>query len=174
MNMKLVSALSLVAVMAMGLMLAAGCTETSPAPTAPASPAKTSTAPSATSTSAAVPAASEIAQKLCPVSDDPIDPNIYVDYKGQRIYFCCPLCPPKFNADPEMYLKKMAEQMKAGAGAAKSAAATATASMNMVVTWTCPMHPEVRETKAGKCPKCGMPLVPMSKDVAPMPTGTMK
>lgn len=25
--------------------------------------------------------------------------------------------------------------------------------------YTCPMHPEVREKKAGKCPKCGMALV---------------
>nr|WP_231854124.1 copper-translocating P-type ATPase [Gluconacetobacter diazotrophicus] len=24
--------------------------------------------------------------------------------------------------------------------------------------WTCPMHPEVRETQPGKCPKCGMTL----------------
>jgi RND family efflux transporter MFP subunit len=25
--------------------------------------------------------------------------------------------------------------------------------------WTCPMHPEVRHTEPGKCPKCGMDLV---------------
>jgi hypothetical protein len=28
------------------------------------------------------------------------------------------------------------------------------------VIYTCPMHPEVRSTKPGKCPKCGMTLVP--------------
>lgn len=27
-------------------------------------------------------------------------------------------------------------------------------------TWTCPMHPKVRATKAGKCPTCKMDLVP--------------
>lgn len=27
-------------------------------------------------------------------------------------------------------------------------------------TYTCPMHPEVRSDKPGKCPKCGMNLVP--------------
>jgi Heavy metal binding domain len=27
-------------------------------------------------------------------------------------------------------------------------------------TYLCPMHPDVRETIAGKCPKCGMDLVP--------------
>ncbi len=27
-------------------------------------------------------------------------------------------------------------------------------------TWTCPMHPQVQETKPGKCPICGMDLQP--------------
>ncbi len=26
--------------------------------------------------------------------------------------------------------------------------------------WTCPMHPEVVQDHPGKCPKCGMDLVP--------------
>jgi len=29
--------------------------------------------------------------------------------------------------------------------------------------YTCPMHPEVRSEKPGRCPKCGMDLVPISK-----------
>lgn len=29
--------------------------------------------------------------------------------------------------------------------------------------YTCPMHPEVVRSKPGKCPKCGMTLVPMKK-----------
>jgi Heavy metal binding domain len=28
--------------------------------------------------------------------------------------------------------------------------------------YTCPMHPEVRATEPGKCPKCGMTLVPVA------------
>ncbi len=28
-----------------------------------------------------------------------------------------------------------------------------------VATYTCPMHPEVKQDKPGKCPKCGMALV---------------
>lgn len=28
--------------------------------------------------------------------------------------------------------------------------------------YTCPMHPEVRVSKPGQCPKCGMTLVPVT------------
>jgi len=41
--------------------------------------------------------------------------------------------------------------------------------------WTCPMHPDVRESKAGRCPKCGMDLVRASTLAAPSaatPAGT--
>jgi len=31
------------------------------------------------------------------------------------------------------------------------------------VTYTCPMHPEIRQQGPGKCPKCGMALVPEGK-----------
>jgi hypothetical protein len=29
-------------------------------------------------------------------------------------------------------------------------------------SWTCPMHPEVVQSEPGKCPKCGMKLVPVT------------
>jgi Cu+-exporting ATPase len=30
------------------------------------------------------------------------------------------------------------------------------------VTYTCPMHPEIRQQGPGNCPKCGMALEPIS------------
>ena len=32
------------------------------------------------------------------------------------------------------------------------------------MTYTCPMHPEVKEPESGRCPKCGMDLVPADGD----------
>jgi hypothetical protein len=31
-------------------------------------------------------------------------------------------------------------------------------------TFTCPMHPEVNSSQPGKCPKCGMTLIPKKDD----------
>ena len=43
------------------------------------------------------------------------------------------------------------------------------------VIYTCPMHPEVRKTEPGKCPGCGMDLIPASaKALAGMPRMTCK
>ena len=39
--------------------------------------------------------------EACPVHQGmKINKNIYTDYKGQRIYFCCPACPAIFQKDP--------------------------------------------------------------------------
>lgn len=36
-----------------------------------------------------------------------------------------------------------------------------------VTTYTCPMHPGVAQDRPGKCPKCGMQLVPQDEQQAP-------
>jgi len=30
-----------------------------------------------------------------------------VDYKGERVYFCCAGCPDTFKKNPEKYMKKL-------------------------------------------------------------------
>jgi len=47
------------------------------------------------------------AQEVCPVMGGKINKTIYSDYKGMRIYHCCPACIDVFKKDPEAYLKKM-------------------------------------------------------------------
>jgi YHS domain-containing protein len=58
----------------------------------------------------AAPAAPGSLQKICPVTGNPVNPQVYVDYQGNRIYFCCNSCPPGFNKDPEKYMKKMRDE----------------------------------------------------------------
>ena len=88
-----------VAVMAVALgaagLFAMGCQKTEPQAPAPAAAGQP-----------------EIAQKICPVLGNPIDPNVHTDYNGRRIYFCCTSCLKAFEADPEKYIAKVDEQLK--------------------------------------------------------------
>jgi len=49
-------------------------------------------------------------QTTCPVMGGLVNKNIYADYQGNRVYFCCPPCLKEFKKDPEKYVKKMKEQ----------------------------------------------------------------
>ncbi len=50
----------------------------------------------------------EIVQTTCPVMvGNPIDKNVFVEYQDKKVYFCCPECKAKFQADPEKYLDKL-------------------------------------------------------------------
>ena len=60
-------------------------------------------------------------------------------------------CLAKFSAEPERYLKPARSRR----AAARSAPGT---------IYTCPMHPEVRQTGPGSCPICGMALEPEAVD----------
>jgi YHS domain-containing protein len=46
-------------------------------------------------------------QTMCPVMGGTIDKNVFVEYKGKKVYFCCPGCKDKFEAEPEKYLAKL-------------------------------------------------------------------
>lgn len=54
-------------------------------------------------------ATSEMVQGKCPVMGYAPNENLYVDYQGKRIYFCCASCPEQFNKDPEKYMQKLKE-----------------------------------------------------------------
>lgn len=40
--------------------------------------------------------------------------------------------------------------------------------------WTCAMHPQIRMTKAGKCPICGMDLIPLNKSNVSVEPGAIR
>jgi YHS domain-containing protein len=52
-------------------------------------------------------AAASIEQKTCPVMGAPINKALFVEYKGKKVYFCCPGCEDKFKAEPEKYIAKL-------------------------------------------------------------------
>jgi Cu+-exporting ATPase len=80
---------------------------------------------------------------VCGMTVDPHTAKHRADYRGHTYYFCSAGCRTKFVADPQKYLGPRApEPVVEGA------------------TYTCPMHPEIRQVGPGACPICGMALEP--------------
>jgi len=88
-------------------------------------------------------------------------------HAGTTYYFCSTHCGAKFEVDPASYLKKPEP-----VGAHKPGAHTGSgpATQPPAATYTCPMHPEVRQQGPGSCPKCGMALEPETAAAAPTRT----
>ena len=58
-------------------------------------------------------ASADVEQTTCPVMDGmKINPDIFTEYKGKKVYFCCPDCKAKFEADPEKYIAKLPQFKK--------------------------------------------------------------
>ncbi len=53
-----------------------------------------------------------IEQKTCPVMDGAINKELYTEYKGKKVYFCCPGCKDKFEKEPEKYITKLPQFSK--------------------------------------------------------------
>ncbi len=49
------------------------------------------------------------AQTTCPVMGGKITDTSYIDYQGQRVYFCCPGCEGSFLKDPEKFFEQAAK-----------------------------------------------------------------
>jgi YHS domain-containing protein len=48
-----------------------------------------------------------VEQTTCPVMGNPINKDIFVEYNGKKVYFCCEQCKAEFLKAPEKYpLKK--------------------------------------------------------------------
>jgi Cu+-exporting ATPase len=77
------------------------------------------------------------------------------EYKGATYFFCNPVCLDRFRNDPEKYLGR-SQNPPAVVQLSRLEPARAQAA-----TYTCPMHPEVRNAAPGSCPKCGMALEPL-------------
>ena len=96
----------------------------------------------------------------------------FKEWQGVRYGFCSQKCYDSFSADPEKYVTAT-EPVAETAHACCSPAAGEDHSKHdhskmkhdhskmkkeSSGTYTCPMHPEIREDGPGSCPKCGMGL----------------
>lgn len=45
-----------------------------------------------------------VTNKICPVMKGQTNPDVFTEYMGKKVYFCCPSCIDTFNADPEKYI----------------------------------------------------------------------
>ena len=72
-----------------------------------AAKAATDTAKAATD-STKVAAVTAVEQTMCPVlAKQPIDKNVFVEYKGKTVYFCCTDCKAAFEKEPEKYVANL-------------------------------------------------------------------
>ncbi len=72
-------------------------------------------------------------------------------HAGVTYYFCNPSCLERFREDPKRFLEpEDTPRIPVPAGA----------------SFVCPMDPEVRSSKPGACPKCGMALEPDTSNAA--------
>ena len=88
---------------------------------------------------------------VCGMKVNPATSKHRHEHERHLFHFCSARCMTKFVADPGAYLKP--------ALVATSALAPAPAPKGTI--YTCPMHPQIRQSGPGSCPICGMALEPL-------------
>src|SRR5262249_1090739 len=101
---------------------------------------------------------------VCNMDVDPARARGSPDYKGKPYFSCRPGCVDPFRHAPKKYLapKPPSQLVQLGGRAHANGALPARAPVanRGAVSYVCPMDPEVRESKPGACPRCGMALEP--------------
>ncbi|MFQ6028949.1 MAG: heavy metal translocating P-type ATPase [Dehalococcoidia bacterium] len=96
-----------------------------------------------------------------------VDPNTSAhrsEHGGREYFFCSRYCLGKFKADTAKYVKSSVNQH------IEHSHRESPRSADDGGIYTCPMDPEVQQSKPGACPKCGMALESMT--IAPPSTKT--
>jgi hypothetical protein len=91
--------------------------------------------------------------------------------RQQQAVYVCPMHPDVQSSKPgkcpkcgmTLVLQKPAAEPQQPP--AEQASVTGQSPSGYVDAWTCPMHPELRLDAPGKCPKCGMTLVPATPGI---------
>ncbi|MCU1270329.1 MAG: Lead, cadmium, zinc and mercury transporting ATPase [Acidobacteriaceae bacterium] len=105
---------------------------------------------------------------VCGMTVDPATAKAKVEHAGRTYYFCCSGCAQKFQSNPDEYLKPKSPKpnlVTLGGSASTKPPAQETSAKEAWhsghkpdAAYVCPMCPEVRESKPGPCPSCGMAL----------------
>jgi P-type Cu+ transporter len=90
---------------------------------------------------------------VCNMNVNPNESKFSYNLREITYNFCSNNCLEKFKLEPEKYTKKENHSC-----CHTDKIITPAFSEEDGVIYTCPMHPEIRETKPGSCPKCGMAL----------------
>ena len=91
-------------------------------------------------------AAIAVKDPVCGMTVDLATSKHRLEQDGTTYHFCSAGCRTKFEADPAKYLAPKAAPAPAKPGA----------------SYTCPMHPQIRQEGPGSCPICGMALEPVA------------
>ncbi len=101
---------------------------------------------------------------VCGMDVNPATAKHIHEHAGKKYYFCCSGCVEKFKINPQAYLNKPASSglvtlgMPSANPAPRPVLITGKPEAGSQPSFVCPMCPEVRESKPGACPSCGMAL----------------
>ncbi|MGH7707606.1 MAG: heavy metal translocating P-type ATPase [Vulcanimicrobiaceae bacterium] len=97
-----------------------------------------------------------VGDPVCGMTVDPATSPHRCTHDGEPFAFCSAGCRTAFIAAPDGFLKRPSGTPS---------------STRLAAIYTCPMHPQVRQTGPGNCPICGMALEPLAitADAAPNP-----
>ena len=100
----------------------------------------------------------KVVDPVCKMTIEERDAVATSTYKGITYYFCAEHCLKKFSKEPERYISRTG-QVESEEDISKKE-----------ITYTCPMHPEVKASQPGSCPKCGMALEQVVPQIVSMKT----
>ena len=107
-------------------------------------------------------AATLVKDPVCGMNVNPATGKHKVDHVGKSYFFCCAGCAQKFKANPDKYLNPAARAASPNlvmlGGPAARPAASRSPEPEKQAAYVCPMCPQVRASKPGPCPICGMAL----------------